>query len=169
MPNKWRRDSIFGPGRRIPLDREAKAQIRAKLKSARRPGWLTQTGWRIGEYLVRTIGADGQLDPSVETIRIACQCGRSAVFVALKMLKGLGFLAWENRIVRNGWRVDQTSNAYVLSAPDRESGYRTGVSLRILKKERSAPMTDQDAYKNAARMLAAFGMRAPRHWPAPAD
>jgi hypothetical protein len=39
MP-QWRRNSVFGEGPRIPLDREQRAQFRAKLQLQRRPGRL---------------------------------------------------------------------------------------------------------------------------------
>jgi hypothetical protein len=41
----------------------------------------------------------------------------SAVEQALKDARALGLLDWDRRLVRNGWRAEQTSNAYVLMVP----------------------------------------------------
>jgi hypothetical protein len=119
MP-KWRNGSIFGPGPRAPLDREAKAVFRAKLKLARRPGRLTIACVQIAHVLLDMMGADGRLDPSVETIAIKAAVNPSTVTRALARLRELGFLAWTRRLARDAathWRVEQVSNAYVLRVP----------------------------------------------------
>jgi len=58
MP-QWRRNSVFGMGRRVPLDRERRAQFRAKLRLQRRPGRLTLAAVQIGRILLDMLGADG--------------------------------------------------------------------------------------------------------------
>ncbi len=58
MP-KWRRDSTFGPGKRVPLDREQRAVFKAKLDLAHRPGRLTSSCVLIALKLVGMLGADG--------------------------------------------------------------------------------------------------------------
>ena len=67
MP-RFHKDSIFGPGRRVPLDREQHAQFRAKLKLQRRPGRLTISAAAVGLALADMLGLDGRLDPALTTI-----------------------------------------------------------------------------------------------------
>jgi hypothetical protein len=165
---KWRRNSVYGDGLRVPLTPVEIALFRAKLLLARRPRRLTQTCVRVGEFMARTLGDDGRLEPSVEEIAKACQCARSTAHDCLRRLKAEKFLDWDNRIVRNGWRVDQTTNAYRLRVPPRGSDFPTGVpileSKRRIPRERP-PMTDEEARINASRQLAALGMPTPSHWP----
>jgi hypothetical protein len=54
MP-KWK-PGIFGPGPRMPLDREQRAQFKAKLLLQRRPGRLTIATAAIGRVLVDMLG-----------------------------------------------------------------------------------------------------------------
>jgi DNA-binding GntR family transcriptional regulator len=58
---------------------------------------------------------DGQLDPSHDTIADDVGCCARTVRRALAALKALGLVMWQCRLVRAGWRVAQTSNAYLLS------------------------------------------------------
>ena len=119
MP-RWRRNSIFGLGPRVPLDREQRSQFRAKLLLQRRPGRLTLAAVQIGRILLDMLGADGQLDPSVATLAIRIAVHPSTVTRALARLKECGFLDWTRRMRRDsstGWRGEQTSNAYVLRVP----------------------------------------------------
>ena len=72
MPN-FHKDSIFGPGPRVPLDRERKAQFRAKVKLQRRPGRLTIATAAVALVLLDLLGPDGRLDPTVATLAaLAC-------------------------------------------------------------------------------------------------
>ena len=119
MP-RWRRNSIFGVGPRVPLDREQRSQFRAKLLLQRRPGRLTLAAVQIGRIMLDMLGADGQLDPSVATLAIKTAVHPSTVTRALTRLKECGFLDWRRRMRRDSstaWRSEQTSNAYVLRLP----------------------------------------------------
>ena len=87
--------SIFGPGPRVPLDREQQAVFRAKLKLARRPGRLTIAAAEIGRVMLNMMGADGRLDPMLDTIAEKARVCRSTVQRALDQLKALGFLDWD--------------------------------------------------------------------------
>src|ERR1700712_4106037 len=100
MP-KWRTGSIFGPGLRIPLDREARAVFKAKLKLARRPGRLTIACIEVAHVLLDMMGADGRLDPSVEMIATRAAVSPSTVTRALAKLRALGFLGWTRRLARD--------------------------------------------------------------------
>ena len=166
MP-KWRRNSEFGTGRRVPLDREQRAQILAKLKLARRPGGLTIAAAEIGRILVGMMGVDGQLDPSIATIATRAAVDPSTVTRALAQLKALGFLDWTRRLVRTsstGWRVAQASNAYVLRVPASNVHFAQRVILVRLKKEAYRTEPTESPYESAARQLRAIGHPVPVAW-----
>jgi hypothetical protein len=135
-----RREKVFGPGRAIPLDRNAKARIatyaRAWDRQNRQPG---QRGGAIGRAALDVLSAllwmfhnarSGCCFPSYERIAERAGCARSTVAEAIKALEWAGVLTWQNRIVRirercrdlfgkDGWRwrVIRTSNAYVFCDP----------------------------------------------------
>jgi hypothetical protein len=140
-----RREKVFGAGRAVPLDRNAKARIEvyararnARLKQGRQHrGPLTGRALDVLNVLVWVFhnAKSGQCYPSYERIAEAVEqkfgsCARSTVAEALKALEWAGVLTWQNRIVRikercrdlfgaNGWRwrVIRTSNAYVFRDP----------------------------------------------------
>ena len=135
-----RREKVFGPGRAIPLDRNAKARIaayaRAWDRQYRLPG---QRGGALGRAALDVLGAllwmfhnarSGVCFPSYETIAEKAGCARSTVAEALKTLEWAGVLTWQNRItrIREQCRdlfgrddtlpgVIRTSNAYVFTDP----------------------------------------------------
>lgn len=66
----------------------------------------------------------GRLDPSIETLMRHLRRSRDAIVRALKALRSHGFLDWLRRYVPTGNegrgpQVQQTSNAYRLSLPER--------------------------------------------------
>ena len=135
-----RREKVFGPGRAVPLDRNAKARIAAYSRAwdrlHRQPG---QRGGALGRAALDVLGAllwvfhnsrSGCCFPSYETIAGKAGCARSTVAEAIKALEFAGVLTWQNRIVRIRercrdlfgragwrWRVIRTSNAYVFRDP----------------------------------------------------
>ena len=135
-----RREKVFGPGRQIPLDRNAKARIRAYAAAwdrlHRQPG---QRGGALGRAALDVLGAllwafhnarTGCCFPSYERIAERAGCARSTVAEAIKALEFAGVLTWQNRITRvrercrdlwgrEGWRwrVIRTSNAYTFRDP----------------------------------------------------
>jgi hypothetical protein len=137
MP-RWRRNSIFGVGPRVPLDREQRAQFRAKLLLQRRPGRLTLAAVQIGRIMLDMLGADGQLDPSVATLAIRTAVHPPTVTRALTRLKECGFLDWTRRMRRDsstGWRSEQTSNAYVLRVPASDPQFAPEANTLTKQKE----------------------------------
>jgi hypothetical protein len=134
------REKVFGPGRVVPLDRNAKARITAYAKAwdrqHRQPG---QRGGALGRAALDVLSAmlwvfhnarSGCCFPSYERIAEKAGCARSTVAEAIKVLEFAGVLTWQNRIVRirercrdlwgkEGWRwrVIRTSNAYVFRDP----------------------------------------------------
>ncbi len=167
MP-KWRADSVFGPGPRVPLDRERRAVFRARLtmRAYRCPGRLTITAAAVGRILVDMLGANGRLDPSVATLARLAAVDESTVTRALARLRDCGFVTWTRRLVRDAgtaWRCAQASNAYALLVPTAcDARFATPVSTRVSKQEASARtsragLSDRDARENAAQQLDALG------------
>ena len=135
-----RREKVFGPGRAVPLDRNAKARIAAFARAwsgrNRQPGQhrgpITRAFLDVLQALLWEFhnSRSGCCFPSYERIAEKAECARSTVAEALKVLEWAGVLTWQNRIVRirercrdlwgrEGWRwrVIRTSNAYVLIDP----------------------------------------------------
>ena len=137
---KARREKVFGPGRAVPLDRNAKARIAAYAKawSARNKqprqhkGPITRAFTEVLETLLWGFhnSRTGCCFPSYEAIAVKAECCRSTVAEAVKALEWAGVLTWQNRITRASvrqrdlfgrwsrrWTVIRTSNAYVFRDP----------------------------------------------------
>ena len=137
-----RREKVFGPGRAVPLDRNAKARIAAYARAwsarNRQPrqhkGPITRAFLEVLEVLLWGFhnSRSGVCFPSYEAIATKAECARSTVAEALKVLELAGVLSWQHRIARalvrqrdlfgrwsNRWTVVRTSNAYVFSDPQR--------------------------------------------------
>jgi hypothetical protein len=135
-----RREKVFGPGRAVPLDRNAKARIvtYARAWGARhcQPGQhkgpITRAFLEVLEAMLWGFhnSRTGCCFPNYEKIAARAECARSTVAEALKALEWAGVLTWQNRITRihvrerdlfgqmaSRWRVIRTSNAYVFSDP----------------------------------------------------
>jgi hypothetical protein len=148
-----RREKIFGPGPRLPLDREAKIRVMAFAQAwsarQRQPGQhkgpLTRAFLEVLEALLWGFhnAHTGACFPSYEAIAAKAGCARSTVAEAVKALEWTGVLAWQNRIVRirercadlfgqrgRRWRVLRTSNAYVFRDPKA----KMAVSHRVSSK-----------------------------------
>jgi hypothetical protein len=160
-----RREKVFGPGRAVPLDRNAKCRIvaysRAWDRLHRQPG---QRGGALGRAALDVLDAflwvfhnarSGCCFPSYETIATKSGCARSTVAEAIKALEFAGVLTWQNRITRIRercrdlfgrvgwrWRVIRTSNAYVLIDPASKSDHRTGTPDQEDSKPLPAPPID---------------------------
>jgi hypothetical protein len=140
MIRRPRREKVFGPGRAVPLDRNAKARImtyaRAWGARHRQPGQhrgpVTRAFLEVLEALVWGFhnARTGCCFPSYESIAAKADCCRDTVYEALKVLELAGVLTWQNRIARiqvrerdlfgrcaSRWRVIRTSNAYVFRDP----------------------------------------------------
>lgn len=166
-----RREKVFGPGRAIPLDREAKCRVAAYAKAwnarHRRPG---QHKGPITSAFLDVLAAllwgfhnsrSGCCCPSYETIAARAECARSTVAEALKALEHAGILSWQNRIVRvrercrdlfghQGWRwrVARTSNAYVFRDP------KTAVSGGFRSKSESRTGTLNQDFSSVLPVVA---------------
>ena len=135
-----RREKVFGPGRTVPLDRNAKARVTAYARAwsarNRQPG---QHKGPITRAFLDVLGAllwqfhnahTGRCFPSYEAIAAKAECCRDTVYEAIKVLEWAGVLSWQNRITRavvrqrdlfGRWThrrtVIRTSNAYVFRDP----------------------------------------------------
>jgi hypothetical protein len=137
-----RREKVFGPGRAVPLDRNAKARIMAYARAwtarQRRPGQhkgpITRAFLEVLDALLWGFhnSRSGVCFPGYEAIAAKAECARSTVAEALKALELAGVLTWQHRIARiqvrerdlfgrmaPRWRVIRTSNAYVFRDPHR--------------------------------------------------
>ena len=138
-----RREKVFGAGRAVPLDRNAKCRIAAHARAwsarNRRPGQhkgpITRAFLEVLHVLLWGFhnSRDGRCFPSYETIADRAGCARSTVAEALKVLEWAGVLTWQNRITRVReccrdlfgrecwqWRVHRRSNAYAFRDPQQQ-------------------------------------------------
>jgi DNA-binding Lrp family transcriptional regulator len=134
-----RREKLFGEGRAIPLDRNAKARIMVYARALMR---RTEKGKHYGELTAKFVAVleallwgfhnvtSGRCFPSYERIAERAGCARSTVHAAINALERAGILTWVNRIARirewgadlfgqaqNRIRVIRTSNAYTFRDP----------------------------------------------------
>ena len=137
--HKPRREKMFGEGRLLPLDRNAKARImvlaRALIASDREGEALRRADREVrGRARGAAVGLpqrpERPLLPIYERIAERADCARSTVYEAIRALERAGILTWVNRIARirewgpdlfgraqNRWRVIRTSNAYMFVDP----------------------------------------------------
>jgi hypothetical protein len=99
----------------VPLDRNARARFLWLCRMHRAPGRLSSSALQVAVVLVRLLGADGRLDPAHSTLARLARVHVATVQRALDRMRTLGLLSWRRRLVRSGWRVVQTSSAYVLT------------------------------------------------------
>jgi hypothetical protein len=137
---RGRREKVFGPGRAVPLDRNAKCRIQAYARAwtarNRQPGQhkgpLTRAFLEVLEALLWGFhnSRTGCCFPSYERIAEQAECSRTTVYEALRVLEWAGVLSWQHRIARIReactdlfgritwrWRVIRTSNAYAFRDP----------------------------------------------------
>ncbi len=114
-PRPWHRNSVFGDGPRHPLCRERRAVWKARIDINRRAGRVTSDFGHVGEALLKRLGKDGRCDPSLQTLAKDSKEDVSTVQRALKAFYACGMVTWVRRIRRNGTRVSQDTNAYVLT------------------------------------------------------
>jgi Helix-turn-helix domain len=161
-----RREKVFGPGRAVPLDRNAKARIAAYARAWSRlhclPGQhrgpITRAFLDVLQALLWGFhnSRSGLCYPGYEAIAAKAECSRATVYEALKVLEWAGVLSWQNRIVRVRelcqdlwgrvgwrWRVIRTSNAYVFRDPQAAV---SGVPATEFRNQAGTP--DQEVSKS---------------------
>jgi len=140
MKLRGHREKAFGPGRAVPLDRNAKVRIAAYARAwsarHRQPGQhkgpITRAFLEVLQALLWGFhnAHSGACFPSYAALADRAGCARSTVAEALRALEFAGVLSWQHRITRvrercrdlfgHGgwrWRVIRTSNAYVFCDP----------------------------------------------------
>lgn len=149
---KGREGTFWRPVSRRDLDLMMMGAIKYEQQhkaKGQRNGPLGQVGLQVLALLVHKLNRKtGQLDPSIEFLMVALNRSRDAIVRALKALREHGFLDWLRRYVptgnETGPKVQQTSNAYRLSLPERARrllGWRACL----------APMPDDFTHSRAQR------------------
>lgn len=147
------RDKLFGHGRAVPLDREAKVKLIHLAKCLMHPtlpgkayGVLSAKAFAVFEALLYGFhnATTGRCFPSYERIAEKISCARSTVALAIKTLEGAKLLTWHNRIVR--YRIQgiallvRTSNAYQFPLLAPKSETRTETKIKIHLSEAPNPL-----------------------------
>lgn len=136
-----KREKLFGIGRAIPLDREAKIRILHRGKAlmhrtnkGKHYGIITAKAFAVLRALLYGFhnAGSGRCFPSYEAIAVAADCARSTVAEAIKTLERAQLLTWHNRIIRDKGIVVRTSNAYQFVGEASKSEDRTGTQTKIL-------------------------------------
>ena len=172
-----KREKVFGEGRAIPLDGNAKARIwayaLARTAKLRRPGQHRGPLTRATLDVLRTLlwgfhnWSSGRCFPSYERIADSARVHRATVARAITALEQQGVLTWENRLVRQRvviqgllgpqWvRVPmRTSNAYRFYDYRRDAFGRSVDLPSSPKSQNSTGTTSQEnqkiAYEQAER------------------
>jgi hypothetical protein len=189
VQSKPRREKVFGVGKLTPLDREAKVRIMAlaralmhRTEERKHYGVLTAKFVAVLGALLWGFhnAASGKCFPSYEALATKADCSRATVYTAINALERAGLLTWVNRIKRvcewgvdlfgrakNCWRVERTSNAYVLIDPQpkqphpTKSKFETGTANQdLIPSVRLAPQpADRPSFNNYDEALAASRAR----------
>jgi hypothetical protein len=174
------RDKVFGIGRCVPLDRNAKARIAWRARAlmrrdapGRHYGAISAKAYAVLLALLYGFhnSRDGRCFPSHKRIAERADCVASTVALALKALEVAGVLTWQNRIQRvrervDGlfgplsawrWRIYRTSNAYQLIDPQPcKSDFQTETQSPV-KQERGLAIKESNlatALHNLGRAIA---------------
>jgi hypothetical protein len=135
------REKVFGNGRTIPLDREAKNRIAMLMRALKHPtepgkhyGAVTAKAEEVGRVLLWVFHnvKSGLCIPSYDTIAKASGCNRDTVGEAIKMLEAAGILTWCNRrarvIIHGVRKVIRISNSYRFVDPGSKPEFPSGTT-----------------------------------------
>jgi hypothetical protein len=136
---KGPREKVFGNGRTVPLDREAKNRIQVLMRALKHPtepgkhyGAVTAKAEEVGKALLWIFhnAKSGLCIPSYDTIAKAADVNRDTVGEAIKMLEAAGVLTWCNRRTRvrikGITKVIRTSNSYRFIDPGSKPEFPPG-------------------------------------------
>ncbi len=168
---RTRRDKVFGEGRAIPLDRNAKARIwayaLARTARLRRRGQHRGPLTRATLDVLRTLlwhfhnRSSGRCFPSYERIADSARVHRATVARAIAALEREGVLTWENRLVRQRVAIEslfgpqwvmvprRTSNAYCFYDYGRDAFGRAIDEPSAPKSQNSTGIISQENQKLA--------------------
>ena len=158
-PRPWHRNSVFGDGRQVPLDRERRARFRYLVHAHTRAGRLTPKGeWVILE-LEQHLSRTGRCDPSHARLAANAHVEISTVQRSLNTARELGLVMWQRRLVRVGWRVAQTSNAYVLD-PGGAAPMLRAYPLAAQPRHSVSPLNLESGFSGGLHFAANSGVSA---------
>ncbi len=136
-----KREKMFGVGRAVPLDKNAKRRLDTLARALVHPtekgkhyGRITAKAFSVFEKLLWQFhnAKTGRCFPSYETIAEAVGCHRDTVAEAIKILEAAGLVTWCHRlakvIIGGVCKVIRTSNAYWFKDPGSKSEIPTGTS-----------------------------------------
>ena len=121
----WRKGSTYSDPPRNQLDRGQRHLWRRRVVAEARSGKLPGKAILTAEALLTCMGEDGQLYPSHQALAEKAGVGLRTVARHLERMEAIGLLTRIRRLVRRPWpeggrgavRVEQTSNAYMLTFP----------------------------------------------------
>jgi hypothetical protein len=144
-----KREKMFGEGRAIPLDRNAKARITTLARALMRPtekgkhwGPITAKFFEVLKALLWAFhnAKSGRCFPSYETIAKKANCGEDTVARAIIALEQVGILGWCNRLARVSIKgvvkVIRTSNAYWFNDPGSKSEFKSGTRFTVYQERK---------------------------------
>jgi Helix-turn-helix domain len=145
---QWpKREKMFGDGRAVPLDRNAKARIMVLARALMHPtekgkhwGPVTAKFFEVLKALLWAFhnAKSGRCFPSYETIARKADCGEDTVARAIVALEQVGLLSWCNRLARVSIKgvvkVIRTSNAYWFNAPGSKSEFKSGTRFAFYQE-----------------------------------
>lgn len=181
---RHQREKMFGMGRPMPLDRNAKCRLMTfaralmrRKKSGKAYGAITAKAYAVlGALLYGFHNAKtGWCYPSYERIAEVAGCARSTAASATKALEAAGLLSWVNRMRRvYEWkigplgslvrevRVIRTSNAYQFNDPKPGMEFVTEPIENTSKSEKRTGTDNQAIFSsNKERRRAAATPPAP--------
>ena len=116
-PRPWHRGSLFGDGPACrSIASAAPGSAFCCMPTFMRAGYAgSSRDARPGvQPSLKRLSVDGRCDPSHDTLAADANVSVRTVQRATDTMRGLGLLRWQRRLVRTGWRAEQTSNAYEL-------------------------------------------------------
>jgi Helix-turn-helix domain len=144
-----KREKMFGEGRAIPLDRNAKARITTLARALMHPtekgkhwGPITAKFFEVLKALLWAFhnAKSGRCFPSYETIARKAKCGEDTVARAIVALEQVGILSWCNRLARVAIKgvvkVIRTSNAYWFNDPSSKSEFKSGTRFTVYQERK---------------------------------
>jgi hypothetical protein len=167
---RTKREKLFGDGRPVPLDRNAKCRVLTRAKALTHP---TQKGKHYGAITAKALGVlvallwgfhnarTGLCFPSYETIAEKAGCTTDTVGRAIRMLEAAGILTWCNRLARvriNGVvKVIRTSNSYRFRDPGSKAELQRGTPNQdiplLVKPAKTRPRAPSNPLEQALGRL----------------
>ena len=137
------REKLFGNGRPVPLDREAKNRIMVLIRALTHPtepgkhyGAVTAKAAEVARVLLWVFHnvKTGLCIPGYDTLAEEAGCHRDTVAEAIKMLEGAGILTWCNRrarvTIKGVRKIIRISNSYRFIDPGSKSEIPSGTKNR---------------------------------------